>query len=66
MKRILKDIMEIIKSFAEKHDLRVVKVRREIEKALSATALKGLCDAEFFVETLAFMIAKELKKRSYR
>ena len=58
--------MDIIKNFAKKQGLSSVKVRREIEKALSATALKGLCDAEFFVETLAFMIAKELKKRSYR
>lgn len=66
MKRKVKKIMEIIKSFAEKHSLDPQKVRTEIEKALSATAFKGLCDAEFFLETISFMIAKELKRKSYR
>ena len=66
MKRKNTKAMEIIRNFAEKHRLDPKKVRKDIERALNATAFKGLCDAEFFVETVAFMISKELKKRSYR
>lgn len=58
--------MNLISEFAGKHKLPVEKVRREIEKALNRTALRGLGDAEFMVETLVFMIAKELKKHRRR
>ncbi len=58
--------MDIIKEFSEKHNLRPPRVRQEMEKALRSSLLSGLCDAEFFVETVAYMIAKHLKQNSYR
>ena len=58
--------MDIIRKFADKQKLRLPEVRQEMEKALRNSSLAGLCDAEFFVETVAYMIAKHLKRGSYR
>ena len=58
--------MEIIDKFAQKHQLKPHQVRQEMEKALRKTPLSGLCDAEFFLETVVYMIAHHLKQNSYR